>query len=65
MNKRATENYILMFLTVSSLSSDSIVKGIVDDIINTLRSKSKDWFARNTNNVSDWRDMSSHRLLFQ
>ena len=35
MNKRATENYILMFLTVSSLSSDSIVKGIVDDIINT------------------------------
>jgi hypothetical protein len=35
MNKRPTENYILMFLTVSSLSSDSIVKGIVDDIINT------------------------------
>ena len=35
MNKRPTENYILMFLTVSSLSSDSIVKGIIDDIINT------------------------------
>ena len=41
MNKRATkrksatENYILKFLTVSSLSSDSIVKGIIDDIINT------------------------------
>jgi hypothetical protein len=34
MNKRATENYILKFLTVSSVSSDSIVKGIVDDIIN-------------------------------
>jgi hypothetical protein len=41
MNKRATkrksatENYILKFLTVSSVSSDSIVKGITDDIINT------------------------------
>ena len=32
MNKRATENYILKFLTVSSVSSDSIVKGIIDDI---------------------------------
>jgi hypothetical protein len=42
MNKRATkrksatENYILKFLTVSSVSNDSIVKGIIDDIINTL-----------------------------
>ena len=35
MNKRATENYMLKFLTVSSVSSDSIVKGIIDDIINT------------------------------
>ena len=41
MNKRATkrksatEYYILKFLTVSSVSSDSIVKGIIDDIINT------------------------------
>jgi hypothetical protein len=41
MNKRATkrksatENYILKFLTVSSVSNDSIVKGIINDIINT------------------------------
>jgi hypothetical protein len=41
MNKRATkcksatENSILKLLTVSSVSSDSIVKGIIDDIINT------------------------------
>ena len=41
MNKRATkrksatENSILKFLTVSSVSSDSIVKGIIDDIIKT------------------------------
>ena len=35
MNKRAMENDILKFLTVSSVSSDSIVKGIIDDIINT------------------------------
>jgi hypothetical protein len=35
MNKRksATENYILKFVTVSSVSSDSIVKGIINDII--------------------------------
>ena len=38
MNKRATkrksatENSILKFLTASSVSSDSIVKGIIDDI---------------------------------
>ena len=43
MNKHATksksamENYMLKFLTVSSVtvSSDSIVKGIIDDIIKT------------------------------
>ena len=35
MNKRAMENSILKFLTVSSVSSDSIVKGIIDDIIKT------------------------------
>jgi hypothetical protein len=35
MNKHTTENYILKFLTVSSVSSDSIFKGIIDDIINT------------------------------
>ena len=29
------ENSILEFLTVSSVSSDRIVKGIIDDIINT------------------------------
>ena len=30
-----------------------------------LRRKSKDWLVRNQNNVSEWRDMSTHRLLFQ
>ena len=41
MNKRATkrksatENSILKFLTVSSVSSDRIDKGIIDDIIKT------------------------------
>ena len=33
--KSATENSMLKFLTVSSVSSDSIVKGIIDAIINT------------------------------
>jgi len=30
-----------------------------------LRRKDKDWLARNQNNVSEWRDMSTRRLLFQ
>jgi hypothetical protein len=31
----------------------------------TLRRKSKDWFARNQVNVSEWSHMSTHGLLFQ
>ena len=30
-----------------------------------LRRKSKDWLARNKNNVSEWSDMSHRVLLFQ
>jgi hypothetical protein len=30
-----------------------------------LRRKSKDWLARNQNNVSEWSNMSTHGLLFQ
>jgi hypothetical protein len=30
-----------------------------------LRNKSKDWLARNQNNVSEWSDMSIHGLMFQ
>jgi hypothetical protein len=30
-----------------------------------LRKRSKDWLARNQNNVSEWSDMSACRLLFQ
>jgi hypothetical protein len=30
-----------------------------------LRSKSKDCLAQNQNNVSEWCNMSTHRLLFQ
>ena len=30
-----------------------------------LRSKSKDWLARNQNNVTQWSDMSIGGLLFQ
>jgi hypothetical protein len=30
-----------------------------------LRRKSKDWLARNQNNVSEWCDMSTRGLLFQ
>ena len=35
MNKHATEKSMLKFLTISSVSSDSIIKGIIDDVINT------------------------------
>jgi len=30
-----------------------------------LRRKSKDWLARNQDNVSEWGEMSIRRLLFQ
>jgi hypothetical protein len=30
-----------------------------------LRRRSKDWLARNQNNVSEWSDMSTCGLLFQ
>ena len=30
-----------------------------------LRRKSDDWLARNSNNVSEWNDMSTRGLLFQ
>ena len=30
-----------------------------------LKRKSKDWLAWNQNNVSEWSDMSTRRLLFQ
>jgi hypothetical protein len=30
-----------------------------------LRRKSKDWLAWNQNNVSEWSDMSTRKLLFQ
>ena len=33
--------------------------------LTALRVKSKDWLARNRNNVLEWGDMSIHRLLFQ
>jgi hypothetical protein len=50
MNKRATENYILKFQTVSSVSSDSIVKEIIDDIINTaMKTAEVVPFKQNTN----------------
>ena len=31
----------------------------------SIRKKSKDWLARNQNNVSEWSDMFIRRLLFQ
>ena len=30
-----------------------------------VRRKNKDWLARNQNNVSEWSDMSTRKLLFQ
>jgi hypothetical protein len=30
-----------------------------------LRSKNKDWLARNQNNVYEWSDISTRGLLFQ
>jgi hypothetical protein len=34
-------------------------------VYTALRRKNKDWLARNQDNVSEWGDMSTRRLLFQ
>ena len=41
-HKSATENAMLKFLTVSSVSSDSIVKGIIDDIKTAVKTAKDD-----------------------
>ena len=57
--------------TVGSRSSQVKIKyykiGICCFSVNHkgLRSKNKDWLTRNQNNVSEWSDMSTHRMLLQ
>ena len=41
-HKSATENAMLKFLTVSSVSSDGIVKGIIDDIKTAVKTAEDD-----------------------
>ena len=44
-----------------------ITKTLLKLALSTIKqiNKHKDWYARNQNNVSEWRDMSSRGLLFQ
>ena len=39
--------------------------GNITLLLAALRSKSKDWLARNQDNVLKWSDMSTHGMLFQ
>jgi hypothetical protein len=41
-HKSATENAMLKFLTVSTVSSDGIVKGIIDDIKTAVETAEED-----------------------
>ena len=41
-HKSATENAMLKFLTVSTVSSDGIVKGIIDDIKTAVKTAEDD-----------------------
>ena len=49
---------------VSVLASSAVDRGFSAKHA-ALRRKSKDWSARNQNNVSEWSDMSIRGLLFQ
>ena len=49
---------------VSMLASDR-VRPKTRKLVFAAESKSKDWFALNQDNVSEWSDTSSHGLLFQ
>jgi hypothetical protein len=63
MNKRATkhksapENSILNFPTVSPMSSDSIVKGIIDDIFKTAVSKPKSTSKKRKENMKSYQSV--------
>jgi hypothetical protein len=46
-----------------NITETSLLKSALSNIKQI--SKIKDWYARNQNNVSEWRDMSSRGLLFQ
>ena len=57
---------------VSVLASSAVDRGFIIGLVfaaspltTALRSKSKDWLARNQENVSEWKDMSNHGLFFQ
>ena len=56
---------------VSVLASNAVDRGFeprsgqTKDYNAALRRKSKDWLARNQDNVSEWSDMSTRGLLFQ
>jgi hypothetical protein len=62
---------------VSVLASSAVYRGLSHGRIKpkticcfsakhaALRRTSKDWLARNQNNVSEWSDMSTRGLLFQ
>jgi hypothetical protein len=49
---------------VSMLASDRVRPKTIK-LVFAAGSKSKDWFTLNQDNVSEWSDTSTHRLLFQ
>jgi hypothetical protein len=58
--------YFLTFYSVYPIKSDYKIGICCFSAKHTaLRRKSKDWLARNQNNVSEWSDMSTRWLLFQ
>ena len=67
MSKRATkcksapENSMLKFLIVSSVSSDSIVKGIIDDIktaVKTSKKRKENMKKLTRRLLEDWKQIS-------
>jgi hypothetical protein len=65
--QKRTEGYVIVFLWVRAavLSNKEYTIGICCFSARnaSLRRKSKDWLARNQNNVSEWSDISTQWLL--
>jgi membrane associated rhomboid family serine protease len=64
-NERPFVTLASILLRMSILLCYNHIGGVMVSVLAALRSKSKDWLARNQNNVSEWSVMSIHGLLFQ
>jgi hypothetical protein len=62
-----SHSYCFFFVrkSIVSVMVSVLASSAVDHAFELRSGKSKNWVARNQNNVSEWSDMSTRELLFQ